>query len=109
MSAVRGIQRAITKAMIPSFEGDNLWISRGEKCGLKSDLDCFKARISESHFPLPGFPALEGDPAKFTCELRFQRMRVDVTHSVEQFAHLFLTRPYDARICMSSGCDTESR
>src|SRR5687768_3103278 len=105
------IKCPIAQPVIGTFKGDNTWFSLGEYCRLKGRLNRFGPRTAENRLAVDlwfgpitrGRPSLESQLAESARQLCLWRMRVDVSHGVQQSRHLALSSLYDAPIRMT-GC-----
>src|SRR5258706_2688112 len=103
------IESAIAEAMISAAESQDARSPCSERSGFEGGFDGFKSGVAEDGFArclAPG-PPLEGDPAEFAGEVAFQPVGMDITHGVEQAAHLPLAGANDARIGMASSGDAK--
>lgn len=105
--AVGGIQRAITKAVVRIFKGNDVRSAGGEAGGLEGGFDGFEARVGEEDFAVDGGgvlgPLIEGASAEFAGETCFEFVGVDVAHGVKERCHLPLAGADHGGIGMAGG------
>ena len=119
MPTVRRIQRPIANTMIRAVEGDDMGFTRREdRCferrfhrleagvgedGFAGETICRKGFVPRLTPRMVAGPSFEGNSTELTGQLRFERVRMNVAHRMQQLCHLPRSRLDDPRIRMSRG------
>ena len=96
--------------MIGAFKDDYTRLTRRQAGRFQSRFHGLESGITKDDFPASTRgPTSKGEFGESPSELRLQRVRMHISHRMQQPCHLTLPRTDDPRICMSRGRDSKCR